>query len=497
MKHLAKVTPFLPYLIVFIYSLYTPSDPDLGWHLKYGEYFWQHGTVLRDNTFSAMMPTYHWANTSWITDIIVYTAYHLGGLFGVTLLAAGVVALTFYFFSKAFSLTLWEQTLVFPFMLYLEDPINNISFRGQQIVFLFIGILFYLISFYEKKPKVLWFALPLFWVWAGIDGEFMLGFGLFAFWMALFVFNKLRIDFLSQKKNKKTFFEKAKQILFTERKEIFFLLSVLITSFLITFVNPFFYRIHLEVLSYIGNPLLKDISEYLPFDMYSQQWWSEIVVGMILIFGMFILGFRGKFWTMFPVLGGGLILFILSLGIRRYAWPAYYLLIPLLAMTATFLKPDGKKLTKITTTITLLLLLGVVIWQRYPFSQYVQFNWDQYCLSQVLPCSSNSAKYVEQHQLTQNIYSLYGWGGWIIWNYPEIKPTIDGRMHLWTQNGYSGFADYYSIEQNFTDIDKTNYSVAYMSPQKPVYNRLLQLVKEGKWKLVYKDENAGIFMRQK
>src|SRR5579872_1531436 len=156
MKRISKIfnsfLPILPYLIVFIYSLYQPSDPDLGWHLKYGEYFWQHGTVLRNNTFSTMMPDFHWANTSWLTDIIGYPIFHLGGLFGLSIAGASVVTITFYFFAKAFKLSLWQQTLVFPFVLYLEDPVNAISFRGQQIALLCAGVLFYLISRYEEKP---------------------------------------------------------------------------------------------------------------------------------------------------------------------------------------------------------------------------------------------------------------------------------------------------------------------------------------------------------
>src|SRR6185312_3486924 len=92
-----KIIEVLPYLIVFIYSLYRPADPDLGWHLKYGEYFWQHGAVLRDNTFSTMMTEFHWANTSWLTDIIGFLIYHFGGFLGLTIAGALIVTVTFYF----------------------------------------------------------------------------------------------------------------------------------------------------------------------------------------------------------------------------------------------------------------------------------------------------------------------------------------------------------------------------------------------------------------
>ncbi|MBA3724247.1 MAG: hypothetical protein H0W89_05170 [Candidatus Levybacteria bacterium] len=111
MKLLNKILPFLPYLFVFISSLYVPTDPDLGWHLKYGEYFFQNGNVLRENTFSTMMQEYQWANTSWLTDVITYGVFSFGGFGGLTLLGAGLVTATLYVFAKVAKLTVWDQVL--------------------------------------------------------------------------------------------------------------------------------------------------------------------------------------------------------------------------------------------------------------------------------------------------------------------------------------------------------------------------------------------------
>jgi len=486
----SKILSFLPYFIVFVFSLYQPADPDLGWHLKYGEYFWQHGSVLRDNTFSTMMPNFHWANTSWLTDIISYTTFHLGGFFGLSLLSALVVMCTFYFFTKAAKFSLWEQTLVFPFILYLESPVNAVSFRGQQVVLLLIGAVFYLISRYEKKPKFLLLTIPIFWVMSAIDGEFLLGYVLFALWIVLYLGKKI---FLENSFNFKT----LGNFFISELKEIKYLLFLLIGIFVITLINPFEFGIYLDALSHIGNPLLKDISEYLPFTLYSQEWWNELFVGIVLVFGLFIFFVSETFWEEFPFIGGGLLLFVLSLEISRYAWPDYYLLFPLFGKSAAFLKPDGKKAIKISSTILLTIIFCLGIWLRYPLTKFTSFNWNDYCQMQVLPCSSASAEFLISHHMNHNLYSLYGWGGWLIWNYPQIKPTIDGRMHLWVQNGYSGFADYYAIEQNFKDIDKTKYDIAYMSPDKPVYKRLVQLTREGKWREVYQDQYAVIFVRNR
>ena len=86
----------------------------------------------------------------------------------------------------------------------------------------------------------------------------------------------------------------------------------------------------------------------------------------------------------------------------------------------------------------------------------------------------------------------------MIWNYPEVKPSIDGRMHLWKdKTGHSAFSDYYAIEQNWKDVDKSKYDVALMWNDKPVYDRLEELVEKGKWEKLYEDDVAGVFVRNK
>jgi len=181
-----KTLAFLPYFIVFLGSLYNPDDPDLGWHLKYGEYFFRHGTILRDNTFSTLMPNYHWANGSWGTDVISYLVIHFAGFFGLTILSACIVTLTFYFIAKTAKFTILDQVFFFPLLLYIEQLPNSFSFRGQQITMLFIVILFWLISQYmayvahganKKRGSInpLFFTIPLFLVVtlfrSGVEGS--------------------------------------------------------------------------------------------------------------------------------------------------------------------------------------------------------------------------------------------------------------------------------------------------------------------------------------
>lgn len=497
-----------PYFIVFIASIYGPTDPDLGWHLKYGEYFFQHGHILRDNTFSVMMPNFHWINHSYGTDILTYAIFHLGGFLGLTIVSALIVTATFFFFSKATDLTLWDETLLFPILLILLDPINNVSFRSQLLSLMFLGILFYIISLSRRKNiKYLFLAVPLFLIWANIHGEFILGIGIYVLWMILsFGYQFIVRANPAQRESREALRQgQGKRVLdsiaFRSNNSVFvqlrFFIVVFILSILAGMVNPFGIGVYYETLHHFGNPLAQYIAEWTPLQQLSGPWWRQIVLGILIAFGTLFLFFSGKNKDKFPFIGLAIILFFLPFWARRYAWPSYYLTLPILFPLSSFFKPDGKKTTFYSTIVILVLTLVIVIALKYPFTQFSTYSWNTYCQNENILCSPKSAQYLESHNLNKNLYSLYGWGGWLIWNYPKIKPTIDGRMSFWVDDkGYSGFKDYFWYEQNFKDIDKSSYDVVYMSPYKPIYNQMIKLVQLGKWKMVFQDKAAGIFVRK-
>ncbi|MBI3955461.1 hypothetical protein HY338_03385 [Candidatus Gottesmanbacteria bacterium] len=95
-----------------------------------------------------------------------------------------------------------------------------------------------------------------------------------------------------------------------------------------------------------------------------------------------------------------------------------------------------------------------------------------------------------------DLLTFYNWGGFIIWNYPYLKPSIDGRMHLWREDkGYSAFDEYYPLEQNLKEIDNSRYTKVLINTSKPLYKKLMKLVDQDKWKLLYSDDLAAVFSK--
>ncbi len=474
----------LPFIIVFFASFYQPSDPDLGWYLGYGKYFDTHHTLLTTNTFSQMMPNYHWTNHSWLTDIITYEIMKFSGFFGLAIFGSLIVVFTFFFFSKAAKLSLWQQTLIFPILLFFQDSVNSSSFRAQSLTYLFLGIQFYLLRKYEDSQKklILFFLPAIFLFWVNIHGGYSLGLVTYIIWSIVYIGEKI-----VRKK-----YDNTHNQLYTD---LLFFTFLLLSIFLGTLINPFGLNIYKEIGNHVFQKWQPYIAEWQPFLFSSRIFWNHIIMGILILMGFVSLFFTNKLTLKLPYLVITTIFFLTSFMARRYAWPLYYISLPLIAPIASILMPPSKKAQSSTIWVILLstsILVGIL---KYPFSQYGAMDWNSYCA--IRGCSDKAVEYVLTHKLTEKIYTVYDWGGWIIWRHPKLKPTIDGRMVLWRyENGYSAFGEYYPIEQNWKDIDKTAYTTALVTKNKPVFDRLNTLVREGRWDLVYQDDFSGVFVKK-
>lgn len=475
-----KIINFIIYLSVFLGSLNLPTDPDLGWHLKYGEYFFRTGRILRDNIFSTMMPDYKWVNHSWASDLLAYFTFDNFGFLGVTLLGSLIITLTFYFFAKAFKLSLWDKAILFPIVLFLVSNVNAVSFRSQLISYLFTGALFYIISLYEQKPRKLLWAIPLFLIWANFHGGFILGF--------ILLVGYLGIKKIIEVKNNFDIRSIHKQIKF----ELFVLIVILFAAL----INPFGYGVYLESFNHFGNPWLKYVSEWSPFYNLSSQWWNLIIFMNLYLISVLILLLTGKIKERLPIAILILLFLALSLFERRYAWSMYYISFPVLLGISDFFKPNSKSNQVIFAGVLSVVVLTFILGLKLPFEKYLTMNWLEYCRTPANQCSYGALEFVAENKLTKNLSTPYSWGGWMIWNFPNVKPSIDGRMHLWKdKNGYSAFAEYYTNVQDWKSIDKSKYDVVVVLKSKPMYRRLVKLTKEGKWKLVYRDRISAVFIR--
>lgn len=79
-------TAFL--MVVFASACLMPLQSDFWWHLRAGQQMWsQHAVALADQ-FSFTARGNYWPNHEWVSEIILFAAYRVAGLPGVTVVAA-------------------------------------------------------------------------------------------------------------------------------------------------------------------------------------------------------------------------------------------------------------------------------------------------------------------------------------------------------------------------------------------------------------------------
>ncbi|MEY3658031.1 MAG: hypothetical protein RL425_792, partial [Pseudomonadota bacterium] len=62
------------------------GDGDTGWHLAVGEFIWHHRSIPETDPFSYSFRGAPWVAHEWLTDILMYLAFRLGGWAGLAIL---------------------------------------------------------------------------------------------------------------------------------------------------------------------------------------------------------------------------------------------------------------------------------------------------------------------------------------------------------------------------------------------------------------------------
>lgn len=425
------------------------------------------------------MPDFKYINSAWMTDLLTFLSFSWLGFWGVSILSSLTLTLTLYFFSISARLSLFSESLIFPSVLLFEAALLKNSFRGQMLSFLGISILYFILS--KNDKKTLWLLPGLFFIWVNFHGEFLLGLCLFLAWSIF----KIIGDYISTR-NIQQFIYQSK-----------FLSIIFFSILLATFINPFGVDIYMETFKHGYNLSQQYIVEWSQVDYQSLFWWYLYFWLFLISISSFLIIYKKLLpkYSFYIFVSFGLLL--LSFQIRRYIWVTYFVSISVIKVL--FDRIEGflnKKIINILIYIVLILEAGFLIFVKVPDLKETKMDWESYCEFRL--CSDASARFLENYPDKSGLFSDYNWGGWLIWNYPEIKPSIDGRMAFWIdETGYSAFDNYYGIESNYKDINLTKYNLVYISPLKPVFGRLLQLVEKGDWKIIYSDPRAFIFKRIK
>ncbi len=174
----------LLFLLIIIFSQKIRfTTIDLGRHLENGKIVWQNAQVLFTNFYSYTETNFPFINHHWFAGVIYYAVYSTGGF---KLLSLFNILLILSAFSLAFSLS--KKRLGFYLTALLSLPVifllsERVEIRPEMFSYLFFFITWFIIEKVEEKKHyhLLWWLLPLFFLWVNVHIYFFLGLALIAF----------------------------------------------------------------------------------------------------------------------------------------------------------------------------------------------------------------------------------------------------------------------------------------------------------------------------
>lgn len=479
MKPAKKYLPILPiilFLSLFLFYLLPPVDPDLGWHLRYGQYIFQNHRVMRENEIGFFLPHYQWPQSYSLYQLTLFLIYRLGSFWGIAISGALVSAAIFTPFIFLKKLNPW-LILIIPMMIFFLAPVTSLGYRSQLWSVLGCSLLYWFLI--QEKPfsKKYLFLFPLaFALWTNLHGGFVLGLALIAIALGEAVLQKN--------------FARAK-----------FLGLILATSFLATFLNPFGGKIYQEIIRHSWYPLNKLIAEWTPPGRIHFAALSFISILIALILGADSLSKNRPQAKIIPrkkhflfLLVSGVFFTFLGLKARRHL--PFFGLAAANFFLASFPSPRLLKKGKIGIILLSLsfILIRVFHWPQIdPQGRFI-------CQSKVSqPCAA-VAFLKENPHLCHRLYHAYEWGGFLDWQLPNIKTFVDGRMPAWpTPAGKSPYTIYLEIIQARPGFNQRliNYGADCLLIGRGTFLDLALKEKPSlSWQPIYEDKQAVLYQYQ-
>ena len=379
-------------------------DPDFGWHLATGNLILKSGFPKTD-PFSYTMPTFSFIEHEWLVDVIFAKIYPVAGLFGVSVLFSALFLLSvFVAVLKAKKI----KTALFIIAVSCLLPFFSNSPK------IFSWLLFSLFTFsvlsksYWKKH---WLLTPFIIVlWTNLHGSFPL---------ALVILSVVVIS-----------------VSLREKRVWFKGVLATILGFLATFVNPYGGRIWWIVWLTISDPSISSrIAEWQPTYLNPFAF-SILGILLFVISVVFILKYKHKFKTEELILN--LLFFIQAVLVVRNI-PYWVLInIPMVGSAIKHFSDEfgknkiGKKRLEIAGKRLLVLTLILFGVQSMTL---IYFNLNN--LKEDLFYPKGAVSYLKNNLPAGQVYSVYNWGGYLIWKLPEKKVFNYGMMPVWRREGAS------------------------------------------------------------
>ncbi len=495
------------------------ADPDIGWHIRTGEQILATHSLPRVDPFSSTMQGQPWFAWEWLYDVLLGALHHCCGLNGVVWLCAALVSTVFL---VLLSQLLHRGTglLLAIILMLLAETASTIHLyaRPHIVSWLFSLLWFVMLERWESKSDsssqiflrswTFWFFPASMLLWVNLHGGWIFGLallGIYTFaafvdrWREHDAFAAIRVGF------------RARAMAVTW-----------VASALATLANPYGWRLHAHVYSYLNDRyLMNRIDEFRSPDFHG---WAQRCFAAILMLALVAFAGNRKKLRLSHFLVALLSVYAGVYSSRNL--PVSSMLLVLIAgpmiwanFTSLADKPGAwrwlrsgvTRITAFSDRMTaqelelrghlwpvaavafafLLCLQGGWLGSRH----LVHANFDR----QKVPEGAVTFLQSETRDMppnTEPVFSTDAWGGYLIYRlYPERKVVVDDRHDLYGSDRIRQYLVLTQAEPGWRDvIDQWKIRTTLLPADSTLANLLRELPLE--WRLVYEDKVAIVFEKR-
>jgi len=440
---------YLPILLIVVFLFALPTiDPDFGWFYRCGY------SDCSKNTFSVFLPNYQWERPMIIYPVFIKLIFNAFAFWGLTLANILLGLGLFSIFHKTLKTSPLISIILFSLSVFFSRSGLDFGLRNQNL-----SLFFFLLTFYLLSKKTLLPLILLFPLWVNIHPNFPIG--------LVLIFIYLITHF--SKKN----------------------LIIVSVCALSTLINPHGLKTYSDIILHLQLNLNTVVAE----------WVKPPLLYIFIILSLTITTVFSKKMKPFSLLTLIFISLYSVFALRNL--PYFYFLYPII----TFQNFKIKRLEKLESSkITFFLALGFALTiglNTLPKTIDLNSNWKSYCNKGVtaFPCEASE---VLKKLPPGNIFHTYEWGGFLIWQLPEFKTFVDGRMTAWFTRRSSGeggpvspyviYLSTYQTQPGWQDTLK-KYNIDYILISPGTFLDLELKKNKYPWKEIFKSKFSVLYKK--
>lgn len=456
-------------------------DPDMWWHLRTGDFILANG-LPRHDVFSFTVPHHRWITHEWLSQVLMWLLYEIGGFVALIIVFAGVTGFTFWL---VFRRTPGRPYLA-AFVVLLAAVASAITWgaRPQMFNLLLLAVFIYVVEGVRDghfKAHAFWLLPPLTALWVNLHSGYLLGVVL----LATYVVGEIL---------QSRFGPDDQSGLST--RQIRSLAAATGLAFLAALLNPNGYRLWIYPFETLGSSAMQSyIQEWQPPDFHFAIFWPFALMLALGVAGWVYSPRRPAFTDVLLFLGTGGAALLSARHIPLFAIVAAPIVgrswWVMLATTRAGAwldpgpQPPPSRLGRaLNWSLLLLAFIAAAAWVA------VKAGGNDEAIAQRYPVAA--VDFLERSGLVQErVYNRYGWGGYLIWR--QIPVFVDGRADVYGDDFLYYYRQTLELQDDWRE-PLNEFDVSYTLLAKNSALATLLETSDG-WRERYADDQARIFVR--